>query len=75
MERRPYDTDLTDRQRETLGALLTEHLFPGRLGRPRLICLREIFGSDETVRSSFFPLSDRSVLQEQPTRSTSPSGP
>lgn len=43
MERRRYDTDLTDKQWETLLALLMEHVFTKRLGRPRVICLREIF--------------------------------
>lgn len=43
MERRRYDTDLTDKQWEALWALLMEHVFTQRLGRPRVICLREIF--------------------------------
>jgi putative transposase len=42
MERRRYDTDLTDKQWETPWALLMEHVYAKRLGCPRVICLREI---------------------------------
>ncbi|NMD08786.1 MAG: IS5 family transposase [Phyllobacteriaceae bacterium] len=45
MERHRYDTDLTDNQWETLSALLNEHVFTNRLGRPRSICLQEIFNA------------------------------
>jgi len=45
MERRRYDTDLTDEQWETLSALLNEHVFTNRSGRPRSICLQEIFNA------------------------------
>lgn len=49
MERRRYDTDLTDKQWETLWALLMEQVFTQRLGRPRVICLREIFSAIQYV--------------------------
>lgn len=45
MDGRQSDADLTDIQWETLWALLLDHVFAGGMGRPRVICLREILNA------------------------------